>query len=168
MYQNRVHYMGIKIFTNLPPYIKDTSNNVKKFEICLKQFLNTHSFYSIEEYFQHKSINLPQPKNVPLNVFNKTIYLIYSLNNLYLLSLSLTKKINHYHINVIHMHIIAFCIHFSTIACFPYLTCSSVCNYSHIFLCIFRYTVVCVLDLESVCLIQNFYIIIYFYIMYYS
>jgi len=56
VYQRGVHYMGIKIFNNLPPYIKDISNNVKKFEICLKRFLHIHSFYSIEEYFQHKSI----------------------------------------------------------------------------------------------------------------
>jgi len=54
--QRGVHYMGIKIFNNLPPYIKDIANNVKKFEICLKQFLHIHSFYSLEEYFQHKSI----------------------------------------------------------------------------------------------------------------
>ena len=56
VYQRGVHYMGTKIFSNLPPYIKDMSNNVKKFEICLKRFLHIHSFYSIEEYFQHKSI----------------------------------------------------------------------------------------------------------------
>jgi len=56
VYQMGVHYMGIKIFNNLPPYIKDTPNNVKKFEICLKQFLHVHSFYSIEEYFQYKSV----------------------------------------------------------------------------------------------------------------
>jgi len=55
VYQNGVHYMGIRIFNNLPPYIKDISN-VKKFEIYLKRFLHTHSFYSIEEYFQYKSI----------------------------------------------------------------------------------------------------------------
>jgi len=55
VYQRRVHYMGIKIFNSLPPYINDISNNVKKFEICLKQFLHIHSFYSLEEYFQHKS-----------------------------------------------------------------------------------------------------------------
>jgi len=36
IYQMAVHYMGIKIFNNLPPYIKDTSNNVRKFEICVK------------------------------------------------------------------------------------------------------------------------------------
>jgi len=38
---------------NLPPYIKDISSNVKKFENCLKRFLHIHSFYSLEEYFQH-------------------------------------------------------------------------------------------------------------------
>jgi hypothetical protein len=33
VHQTAVHYMGIKIFNFLPPYIKDTSNNVGKFEI---------------------------------------------------------------------------------------------------------------------------------------
>ena len=54
VYQKEVHYMGIKIFNNLPPYIKNLSNNVRKFEIYLNRFLHTHPFYSIEEYFQHK------------------------------------------------------------------------------------------------------------------
>ena len=89
IYQRGVHYIGIKIFNNIPPYIKDMSNNVGKFEICLKQFLHIHSFYPQKNIF---NINLSQADNVPLNVFNKTIYLIYSLNNLCLLSLSLTKK----------------------------------------------------------------------------
>ena len=48
--------MGIKIFNNLPPHIKDIYNNVKKFETYLKQFLRIHSFYSLEKYFQHKSV----------------------------------------------------------------------------------------------------------------
>jgi len=56
VYQKGVHYTGIRIFNNLPPYIKDISNNVRKFEIYLKRFLHTHSFYSTEEYFQYKSI----------------------------------------------------------------------------------------------------------------
>jgi plasmid replication initiation protein len=55
VYQRGLHYMGIRIFNNLPPYIKDISNNVKKFENCLKRFLHIHSFYSLEEYFQHNS-----------------------------------------------------------------------------------------------------------------
>jgi len=54
IHQKGVHYMGIKIFNSLPPYIKNLSNNVTKFEMYLKQFLHTHSFYSIEEYFQYK------------------------------------------------------------------------------------------------------------------
>jgi len=48
--------MGIKIFSSLPPYVKDISNNVTKFEICLKRLLHIHSFYTLEEYFQYKSI----------------------------------------------------------------------------------------------------------------
>jgi hypothetical protein len=48
--------MGIMIFNNLPPYIKDTSTNVRKFEICLKWFLYTHSSHTLEEYFQYSSI----------------------------------------------------------------------------------------------------------------
>jgi hypothetical protein len=56
LYQRAVHYMGMKIFNNLPPYIKDISNTIRKFDICLKLFLHIHSFYSIEEYFEYKSI----------------------------------------------------------------------------------------------------------------
>jgi len=54
--QRGVHYMGIKIFNSLPPYIKDISSNIRKFEIYLKRFLHIHTLYSIEEYFQYKSI----------------------------------------------------------------------------------------------------------------
>jgi len=39
-HQKEVHYMGIRIFNCLPPYIKHISNNVRKFEIHLKQFLH--------------------------------------------------------------------------------------------------------------------------------
>ena len=47
--------MGIKILNSLRQSIKDVSNNARKFETCLKRFLHTHSFYSTEEYFIHKS-----------------------------------------------------------------------------------------------------------------
>ena len=56
VYQRGVYYMGTKVFNNLPPYIKDISNNARKFVIWLKRFLHIHSFYSIEEYLQYKSI----------------------------------------------------------------------------------------------------------------
>jgi len=101
------------------------------------------------------NINLPQAENMPFNVFHKTIYLIYNLNNLRLLSLSLLKKkFNHCHVNVIHMHIIAFCIHFSIIACCPYITCSSVCNYNHI-LCVLVtqcFVPICIKHHSCICL----------------
>ena len=48
--------MGIKIFNTLPPCTKDMCSNIRKFEACLKCFLHIHSFYSIEEYFQYKSV----------------------------------------------------------------------------------------------------------------
>jgi len=48
IYQREVYYMDVKIFSNLPWYIKDISNNIRKFEICLKRYLHIHSFYSIE------------------------------------------------------------------------------------------------------------------------
>ena len=57
VYQKGAHYMGIKIFNNLLPYIKGMSNKIKKFENCLKQFLHVHSFYSLEEYFQRSSFS---------------------------------------------------------------------------------------------------------------
>jgi len=54
VYQKGAHYMGIRIFNNPPPYIKEISNNTEKFENSIKRFLHIHSFYSLEEYFQHK------------------------------------------------------------------------------------------------------------------
>jgi hypothetical protein len=54
-YQTGIHYMGVKIFNNFPQSIKGVPNNVGKFENGLKRFLCTHSFDSLEEYFQHKA-----------------------------------------------------------------------------------------------------------------
>jgi hypothetical protein len=34
---------------------KDVSNKDRDFESCLKRFLHTRSFYSLDENFQHKS-----------------------------------------------------------------------------------------------------------------
>jgi len=85
VYQSAVHYVGIKVFNNLPPCInpinvdlncmcqlltffrtqkilhvsrirvKDISNNVKKFEIFLKTFPTYIFFQDTEEKFQYKS-----------------------------------------------------------------------------------------------------------------
>jgi len=54
VYKKGAHYMGIRILNDLPPpYIKEISNNIKKFENCLKRLLHIHSFYCLEEYFQY-------------------------------------------------------------------------------------------------------------------
>ena len=47
----RSYYSGIKIFNGLPKAIKDISSKPKKFKIALKHFLHTHSFYSLDEFF---------------------------------------------------------------------------------------------------------------------
>jgi hypothetical protein len=54
---------------NLPPYIKDISNNVKKFENYLKRFLHIHSFYSLEEYFRHKFFTSWECSHFPTNCY---------------------------------------------------------------------------------------------------
>jgi hypothetical protein len=39
-----VYYSAVKFFNNFPLYIKNTSGNLKKYKIILKQFLKIHSF----------------------------------------------------------------------------------------------------------------------------
>jgi hypothetical protein len=55
VYQKGVYCMGIKVYNNLPPYIKEESHNPRKFKTYLLHFLHTHYFYSIEECFQYKT-----------------------------------------------------------------------------------------------------------------
>jgi hypothetical protein len=54
-YQKGIYYLGTKVYNNLPPHIKDVSHYLKKFEAQLKQFLQLHSVYSLQEYFRYKS-----------------------------------------------------------------------------------------------------------------
>jgi hypothetical protein len=51
-YQTGVYYMGLKIFNTLPAYIKQESDNHKKFESLLKKLLYANSFYSLEEFYR--------------------------------------------------------------------------------------------------------------------
>jgi hypothetical protein len=51
MYQRGVYYLGIKIFNSLPRALKDISCKPGKFKIALRRFLQTHSFYSLDEFF---------------------------------------------------------------------------------------------------------------------
>jgi len=50
--QKGVAYSGCKIYNNLPPQIKNISNNVALFKSKLKKFLLRYVFYSVDEYYQ--------------------------------------------------------------------------------------------------------------------
>jgi len=47
---------GIKVHNSLPPEIKYLSHNIKKFKSSLRGFLYSHSFYTLEEYFNYKAV----------------------------------------------------------------------------------------------------------------
>jgi hypothetical protein len=53
-YQKEIYYSGEGVYNNLPPHIKDISDDPKNLELHLKQFLYLHPFYSLEEYFHYK------------------------------------------------------------------------------------------------------------------
>jgi hypothetical protein len=49
-YQKGVYYSGVKLFSKLPHYIKSLNNDLKIFKPALKEYLLSHSFYSLEEF----------------------------------------------------------------------------------------------------------------------
>ena len=51
VYQKGAHYSGIKVFNSLLTHIKELSHNINHFKRALQNFLCTHSFYSLNEYF---------------------------------------------------------------------------------------------------------------------
>jgi hypothetical protein len=55
--QKSTYYSGINIFNNLPSSIKSLMNEKAKFKIVLKKYLNTHSFYSVDEFRVSKTVS---------------------------------------------------------------------------------------------------------------
>jgi hypothetical protein len=55
VFQKGIYYAEIKVFNNLPVAIKDQSHNTKQFKLELKNFLYSHSFYMLDEYFKYKT-----------------------------------------------------------------------------------------------------------------
>jgi hypothetical protein len=45
---------GVKVFNDLPQYIKALANDQKCFKSTFKRFLYHHSFYSMDEYYEYK------------------------------------------------------------------------------------------------------------------
>jgi hypothetical protein len=53
VFQKGVYCSGLKLFNHLPLKIESLSNEMKLFTPALKRFLNLHSSYSAEEYFEY-------------------------------------------------------------------------------------------------------------------
>jgi hypothetical protein len=52
-YYKGPYISGLKAFNHLPRHINSLANDMKSFKTSLKRFLYHHSFYSIEEYYEH-------------------------------------------------------------------------------------------------------------------
>ena len=50
-FQKGAAYSGIRIFNSLPRIITNLKNEKTQFKVALKNFLNAHSFYSVDEFF---------------------------------------------------------------------------------------------------------------------
>ena len=55
VFQKGVYFSGVKLFDHLPPHIKSLSNEVCSLKPALKKFPHSHSFYTIDEYFNCKN-----------------------------------------------------------------------------------------------------------------
>jgi hypothetical protein len=53
-FEEGAYISGIKVFNHLRQSIKILANDEKSFKLALKRFLYHHSFYPINEYFQHR------------------------------------------------------------------------------------------------------------------
>jgi hypothetical protein len=45
---------GITIFNSIPPSVTFLKNGKEKFRAAIRKYLNTHSFYSVDELFKRK------------------------------------------------------------------------------------------------------------------
>ena len=52
-FKHDIYYSGVKIYNKLPLYMKQLVDDPRTFELKLKNFLYFHSYYSLEEFFQH-------------------------------------------------------------------------------------------------------------------
>ena len=53
VFQKGAYYSAIKLFNHLPLKMKSVANEIKLFKPALERFLNLHSFYTVEEYFEY-------------------------------------------------------------------------------------------------------------------
>jgi hypothetical protein len=53
-FQKSTFYAGIRIFNRLPLSLISLKNEKTKFKVALRKYLNTHYFYSVDEFFMCK------------------------------------------------------------------------------------------------------------------
>jgi hypothetical protein len=56
VYQRGPYYSGIKAINNLPIYVKNLLQTWKQFKRALKEFLQFHSFYSLNEIYDYNRL----------------------------------------------------------------------------------------------------------------
>jgi hypothetical protein len=54
-FQESAYHAGIKIFNNLSSNLRSLTNKKVQFKVALKRYLNTCSFYSVEEFIMFKN-----------------------------------------------------------------------------------------------------------------
>jgi hypothetical protein len=54
-FQKSAFYTGIKIFNSLPSSLTSLVNKKSQFKVALKRYLNTHSFYSVDEFLMFEN-----------------------------------------------------------------------------------------------------------------
>ena len=54
VFKKSIFYAGIKIFNILPSSVKIPKNDKANFKAALREYLHTHPFYSVDEFFMCK------------------------------------------------------------------------------------------------------------------
>jgi hypothetical protein len=53
-FQKSTFHAAIKIFNRLPLSLISVKNEQTKFKVALRKYLNTHCFYTVDEFFMYK------------------------------------------------------------------------------------------------------------------
>jgi hypothetical protein len=54
-FQKGVLFAETKAYNHLPLKLKELSQDIKRFKLALQTFFQSHSFYSIDEYYNYNS-----------------------------------------------------------------------------------------------------------------
>jgi hypothetical protein len=133
-FQKSAYNAGIKTFNSLPSNLRRPVNRKSQFKVALKRYLNTHSFYSVEEFLMLKNESY---------VFFSLCTVVWTLYNMCVLYVKLFLC---YHHNILkkYLSIVSlFCVFvtYSTSYCCyyklmdPWNVCARACVLFDILLC---------------------------------